>query len=109
MACTFAEVFVDCSEPYRLAEFWAAVLGWQLIERFSGVVAIVDRSGMRPSLMLFRVPEGKTVKNRIHFDDRPVGGTVEEEVGRIVAHGARRVDIGQGEQPWVVLGRPGRQ
>jgi hypothetical protein len=32
--------------------------------------------------------------------------TQEGEVARLVAHGARRVDIGQGDRPWVVLADP---
>ena len=106
MGCRFAEVIVDSSEPNQLAEFWAAVLGRQPIERIGGVVEIVDPSGTGPSLMLIRVPEAKAVKNRIHFDVRPDGCTVEEEVQRIVGLGARRIDIGQGEQAWVVLADP---
>ena len=106
MGSKFGEVVVDCAEPKRLAEFWAAVLGWQRIERFKGVVEIADPAGTGPSLMFLRVPESKTVKNRMHIDVNPVGCTVEQEVERLVGLGARRIDIGQGEQRWVVLADP---
>jgi hypothetical protein len=36
----------------------------------------------------------------------PRGCDQDEEVERILALGARRVDIGQGEVPWVVLADP---
>jgi hypothetical protein len=50
------------------------------------------------------VPEGKTVKNRVHLDllsDDAVADTARAE-----SLGAQRVDIGQGEQDWVVLADP---
>jgi hypothetical protein len=50
------------------------------------------------------VPEGKTVKNRIHLDFTPDDQAA--EVARVVGLGARHVDIGQGEQSWVVLADP---
>jgi len=43
----------------------------------------------------------KTTKNRVHQDFRP--RDQHAEVERLLAMGARRADIGQGEQPWVVL------
>jgi hypothetical protein len=97
---------VDCAEPNRLAEFWKSVLGLHPIHQAQDVIVMADPSGSGPALAFLRVPEAKTVKNRIHFDVRPVGCTVEEEVDRIVGLGARRIDIGQGEQPWVVLADP---
>jgi hypothetical protein len=59
-----------------------------------------------PALVFVTVPEAKTVKNRLHLDVRPVDGSHELEVERLVALGARRADIGQGEVPWVVLADP---
>jgi hypothetical protein len=50
------------------------------------------------------VPESKTVKNRLHLDFRP--DDQELEVDRLLALGATRVDIGQGERSWVVLADP---
>lgn len=57
-------------------------------------------------LVFVPVPEAKTVKNRVHIDVNPVGCDQEKEVARILALGARRIDIGQGEVPWVVLADP---
>lgn len=52
------------------------------------------------------MPEGKQVKNRLHFDLRPDTDQA-GEVARLEALGARRVDIGQGaEATWVVLADP---
>jgi hypothetical protein len=46
------------------------------------------------------------VKNRIHLDVTPAGADQAEELERLLALGARRVDIGQGETPWVILADP---
>jgi len=57
-------------------------------------------------LLVIEVPEQKTVKNRVHLDVNPVGADQEEELQRLLALGARPVDIGQGETTWVVLADP---
>ena len=57
-----------------------------------------------PGLIFGSVPEQKTIKNRLHLDFRPDDQVA--EVDRLLALGARRVDIGQGEQTWVVLADP---
>ncbi len=50
------------------------------------------------------VPDAKAVKNRLHIDLRPDDQAAEVE--RALSLGARHVDIGQGEQTWVVLADP---
>jgi hypothetical protein len=67
--------------------------------------AIRQHSGP-PTLVFVRVPESKTVKNRLHMDVSPIDRGLDEEVDRLIALGARRVDVGQGEKAWVVLGDP---
>ena len=61
-----------------------------------------------PSLLFIPVPEGKTVKNRLHLDLQPVGTTRDEEVERALGLGAtvvddRREPDGRG---WVVMADP---
>ena len=47
------------------------------------------------------------MKNRLHLDIRPHADDDQNaEVERLIAFGARRIDIGQGEVPWVVLADP---
>ena len=116
MASRFSEVAVDCKDPRLLAEFWCAVLGYEIIDEDpAGLVEIAGeeqtdeamRRGIVPPTIIFSaVPEPKTVKNRLHIDLRPVDRTTAEEVERILALGAHRVDIGQGEQTWTVLADP---
>ena len=47
----------------------------------------------------------KAPKNRLHFDLAP-DGDQQAEVDRLIALGATRVDVGQGDVPWVVLADP---
>jgi hypothetical protein len=65
-----------------------------------------------PGLVFVPVPEGKQVKNRLHLDLVPHGGTREDqeaEVARIIALGATRVDVGQpADVGWIVLADPER-
>ena len=106
MASKFTELIVDSADPERLADFWAAVLGYRRTGKYEGVVQIADPTGAQPSLAFEPVPEPKAGKNRLHIDLNPVGCDQAQEVERVIGLGARRVDIGQGEQTWVVLADP---
>jgi hypothetical protein len=58
-----------------------------------------------PGLCFVPVPEGKTLKNRLHIDLDP--DDRDAEVERLLALGARRADVGQGDDvTWVVLADP---
>jgi hypothetical protein len=64
-------------------------------------------AGAQPPAMAFvRVPEDKITKNRVHIDLTPIDRVQGEEVERLVQLGATRLDIGQGERPWVVMADP---
>ena len=106
MGSRFTELIVDCTEPAALAAFWAAALGWRPTGRYAEVVEIADPAGAGPSLVFVPVPEAKMVKNRLHVDVNPLGCDQAQEVARLLGLGARRVDVGQGEQDWVVLADP---
>ena len=102
----FAEwLGIDCADPAALAAFWAEALDYKSQPGDDpDEAAIVPKDGKGTQLLFFRVPEGKVVKNRLHLDLRPEDQ--DKEVERILALGARKVDIGQGEQSWVVLADP---
>ena len=104
MAARFTELVIDCADPARVAEFWAAVLGYRVTDRApTGEVEIGGEAG-GPTLIFVPVPEPKTVKNRIHIDVNPSGTDQETELERLLALGARRVDVGQGpDVSWIVL------
>src|SRR3954454_5888573 len=120
MSSRLTEISIDCAEPARLADFWCGVLGYGILDATDDLIEIgpdhgpdaevleaVRRGPLAPTIFLARVPEAKTVKNRVHFDVSPVDRTQAEEVARIEALGATRADIGQsGEESWVVLADP---
>jgi predicted enzyme related to lactoylglutathione lyase len=106
MAAKFTELVVDANDPSALAEFWSAVLGWPAHVDQDGDVVIADPSGSQPTILFNRGADQKTVKNRLHIDVNPVGCDQDEELARLLGLGARHVDIGQGEESWVVLADP---
>jgi len=119
MGSRLTEIVVDCRDPVAQAAFWAAVLGYHVVRTAHGQVEIaawprepadlaeqVRQAPVVPALVFVTVPEGKAVKNRLHLDVRPADGSIEAEVARLVALGARRADVGQGSQPWAVLADP---
>lgn len=111
------QVTFDCANPRAVAEFWKAVLGyvdpptppgfdsWDAYdaslpaERQGAAWACQDPDGVGPRLFFQRVPEGKTVKNRVHLDVRTAVGlkgdervsVLEAEATRLEALGARRL------------------
>ena len=106
MASRFSELVIDCADPSLLADFWCQVLGYQITEKEDEFVQIAEEPGAMPTLAFVTVPEGKTVKNRLHIDVSPRDREQDEEVARIEALGARRIDVGQGDASWVVMADP---
>ncbi len=102
-------VCVDASDPRAIASFWQEALGWRrTLDTDTEVVleppAGSPEDGVSPDLLFLRVPEGKTVKNRLHLDLRPLDQAA--EVARLEDLGATRADVGQGDVSWVVLRDP---
>jgi predicted enzyme related to lactoylglutathione lyase len=106
MGSKFTELVIDCADPERMAEFWSAVLDYKITEKDEDSVYIEGSPESGPGLLFQIVPEGKSVKNRLHIDVSPVDRDQPEELERILALGARRIDIGQGDVSWVVLADP---
>jgi hypothetical protein len=119
MGSRLTEIVVDCHDPAALAAFWAAALGYHVVRTGEGQTEIaawerephdlaeqVQQAPVVPTLVFVTVPEGKTIKNRLHLDIRPAGCPYEAEVERLIGLGARRADVGRESQPWVVLADP---
>jgi len=103
----FSELVIDAADPELLARFWSEVLGWPIDpESNSEEAELANPDGSKPTLLFVRVTDPKVVKNRVHIDVSPVGADQPEELERLLALGARPVDIGQGEQTWYVLADP---
>ncbi len=114
------QIAIDASDPNSLAEFWAGALGYELhgspgaenIYR-----GISDPTGKRPPILFQRVPEAKTVKNRVHLDlphnaDKTVSFDERRDqlspiVERLVEAGASRQGEGSsGNEFWIVMADP---
>ncbi|HSN35029.1 MAG TPA: VOC family protein [Arthrobacter sp.] len=107
MPSKLAVIAIDAIRPQVVADFWCAVLGWHVVEEDSGIISIAPQDRTCPSIDVIAVPEGKTVKNRLHFDLRADGVSTSEELQRLLALGARRTNVGQGpDVSWVVLADP---
>jgi hypothetical protein len=115
MTSRFTELAIDCADPAGLARFWCAVLDYEVQGEEDGLVFVGPPAApegqtgpgpVPPTLTFARVPEGKIVKNRLHLDVNPADREQDDEVRRLLDLGARRADVGQGEQSWVVLTDP---
>jgi hypothetical protein len=109
MAVRFQAVCVDCSNPGSLGRWWAEALGWRITHEEDDEVVLEPpegspEDGVTADILFLKVPEAKSVKNRLHIDLRPDDQAA--EVARLEAMGARRIDIGQGEVTWVVMADP---
>ncbi|MFJ3337999.1 VOC family protein [Streptomyces sp. NPDC086766] len=108
MTSLIRHLTIDSVNPYALAGFWAQVLDGSLADDdFPGDPEAMVTSA-KAVLLFVRVPDRKTVKNRVHVDLQPQDRTRDEEVERLLALGAtlqedhRRPD-GTG---WVTLHDP---
>lgn len=109
MTSRLANLHLDATDPTRVAEFWCAVLDWEILDTYEdvGLVEIGPADGRWPGIDIMRVPEPKTVKNRLHIDVRADGSSTADELERLLSLGATRVEVGQDEDvSWVVLADP---
>src|SRR5215475_3080037 len=100
-------IVIDTQDLPGLARFWTQALGWKVLsERDNEIVIGTDESA--PVGMCFMpVADPKTVKNRVHLDLTSSSYDRDQEIDRLLALGARRVDIGQtGAESWTVLADP---
>lgn len=110
MASEFTELAIDCADADALARFWCSVLDHEMQEEDDdGCITIGPPDGnshVGPVLTFAPVPEGKTVKNRLHIDLDPTDREQDAEVRRLLDLGARYADVGQGKESWIVLADP---
>jgi hypothetical protein len=115
---------IDCADPEPLARFWVAALGYEFQPAPEGFATwddywrdfglpeedlglgedrIIDPEGHGPRIWFQVVPEGKTIKNRLHLDIIASGGSeipletrrqrVDAEAERLSALGATIVRV----------------
>jgi predicted enzyme related to lactoylglutathione lyase len=111
MACEILNITFDCSDSDRVSAFWQAVTSSRRhLESDPGnEYWVVDsEEGRWPRLVFVTVPEGKSVKNRVHLDLVPRESTQASEAERLVSLGARVIDDRRKAEPggWIVLADP---
>src|SRR5579859_5316625 len=117
MALRWYATVIDCLDVKAQSRWWAEALGWRVAVDEDEEVVVVPPHALTedarltppaergPGLVFVPVPEGKTVKNRLHIDLAPDDQAAEVE--RLLALGARPADVGHGDDvPWVVLADP---
>lgn len=107
MTVSLHHIVVDARDLPAQARFWAAVLDWKVLSEREREVVIGQDESAPVGICFMPATGAKQVKNRLHLDLNPGAEDREAEIERIVALGARRVDIGQsGTESWTVLADP---
>jgi predicted enzyme related to lactoylglutathione lyase len=120
MALRWYSVVIDCRDIAAQARWWQEVLDWTIVYEDEHEVAVIPRHASidpveaadwhrQPQGLVFvPVPEGKTVKNRLHLDLAPhTSQDRDAEIARLLEMGATKVDVGQSDDvTWTVLADP---
>ena len=102
-----AAILTDCADPAAVGRFWAEAAGYPVGYAEDHITGLRAPSGVGPYLEFLRVPDAKTVKDRLHLDVAPYSGEdPAAEVARLRALGAVPADVGQGDVNWTVLADP---
>ena len=104
MALQWEQVVVEAEDATALGRWWAEALDWVVVDDDPPVFEIRPTPDQVPGILFLGTAGAKDAKNRLHLDFRPDDQGA--EVARLLAHGATRVDVGQGDVPWVVLSDP---
>jgi hypothetical protein len=131
------QVVIDCADPAKLADFWANALGYKVQDppqgfdswpafltsigvpesEWNSASAVIDPDGKGPRIFFQRVPEPKTVKNRLHLDLNAGGGRdvpqdesrarVAAAVERLQSLGATKLrEMEERREYWIVMSDP---
>ena len=106
MASVAHSITFDCADAYTLAQFWSKVFERPLgDDDFPGDPAAIIELAEGPRVLFIGVPEGKSVKNRLHLD--LISNTFEAESQRLAALGASRIrDVTKGSARWTTFADP---
>lgn len=130
------QIVVDCHEPHRLADWWAATMGWQvepsnedfirsmvtqghatkeqtmshngvLVWADGAAIIATEHGNTQPRILFQRSAHAKTGKNRIHWDVRP-GDDDKATVRReLESRGAVFLwEASQGPHTWFTMADP---
>ena len=97
----------DTHDAARVARFWAATLGRTLADGADAHDAVVvpsDLISAGPPLAFHQVPEGKTVKNRVHLE--LITTDLDGESERLISLGATVLHTIVGQARWITFADP---
>jgi glyoxalase superfamily protein len=119
MAAFVSHTTIDCADAFALSDWWKGVLDYADMEddpNQPGDEECMIRDPQTNHRLLFvEVPDAAEAKqrcgkNRVHLDLRPRSRTRDEELGVLLAQGAKQVaDLRGKDGPgtgWVVLADP---
>jgi predicted enzyme related to lactoylglutathione lyase len=103
MSISILAISFDAHNAAELAQFWAEALHRTVndgaTEDFASIAADTD-SRLGPLLMFHKVPEGKTLKNRVHFDLE--AADVLTEADRLTTLGAKQLrSLAENNNRWI--------
>lgn len=104
MTLEWEQVVIATPNPEALGRWWCAALRWVVVDDTPPVFEIQAEPDRLPGILFLPVDQAKEGKNRLHIDLRPDDQAAEVE--RLIALGASRLDVGQGDVSWVVLADP---
>jgi hypothetical protein len=111
MASRASNFCIDAADPYAQTMWWAKVLDDFTVDDAWEMKPEDDECGLTGPddryVLFLKVPEPKTVKNRMHLCLRPTDRSRDDEIERILGLGATLVDdLRKGERGWAVLADP---
>ncbi len=105
MGLRWEQVVIDAVDSAALGQWWATALGWVVVNDDPNEFEIQREPDRLPGIIFLPVADTRPpTKNRLHLDFRPDDQAAEVE--RLIQLGAHRVEVGQGDVPWVVLADP---
>ncbi|MGV9771591.1 VOC family protein [Streptosporangium sp. NPDC003464] len=112
MTLRLVQIAMNAQDDSVVGRFWAEALGWGVSSEGPGVTNLEPVGFTYPDpvavcIDVLRVPEPKTVKNRVHVDLATTSAAHQADlVARLQDLGATPADVGQGDVPWTVLADP---
>jgi len=124
------QLTIDARDPHAQADFWSAALGAEIEDNEELIATVLANGwaqesdtlvhrgkrywntlvavrGAGPRILLQRVPEPKTVKNRLHLDLNVGEDNIRAEVERLVALGATEGrEVREASGHWIVMADP---
>ncbi len=98
-------VAFDAIDPQSLGRFWSEATGREIIASGPDLVRLASDVPGGPVLLFLRVPESKTVKDRIHLDLETANRAA--EASRVIALGAKyHSEVKEPGHEWTVLQDP---